>query len=51
MIDDLEDIRGQIQEMGEPELDDNGKPIRRILKMIHRDESVRSVSYVFEPVL
>ena len=40
MIDSLEDIRGLIQEMGEPERDDNGKPTRRILKMIHRDDDL-----------
>ena len=40
MIDNLEDIRGLIQEMGEPERDDNGKPVRRILKMIHRDDDL-----------
>jgi len=39
-VSDLEDIRRLIQEQGEPELDDKGTPVKRILKMIHRNDDL-----------
>jgi hypothetical protein len=47
MITDLEDILNIIKEMGDAELDDKGKPVKRMLNMIHREDDLMKLLHDF----
>ena len=43
MISDIEDFRRVIQELGPAEIDDKGKPKKRIVKFIHKEENLNKL--------
>ena len=43
MFKDIDDITRIIAEMGPAEIDDNGKPIARILKLIHQHDDLMKI--------